>query len=621
MLLSTVASVTEHRAGMEIRTRLFLSIIAVGILLGTSGYLVYDQISKVGRSFDQVQKEATPTIIALGNIKSDFNHLVAAILAYSIHTSEDHKEQVEQAKDRLLLSYDQYAAIEDDEEAAEALGDEIFELIVIGDGMVDIAEGGVEEGGLVGHTHDEEGAAVPSGGGGEEHMHDEAAADEAAMHELGSGAAAEEGHDHGAAGALAAGDSADVSHLHEALQEFDDQSAIVRAELDSMIEANFMDMQSKQEAVFTDISAGTNLTIIITVAALGVVGGVGSFVAHSLARRVTQLTKTANAIAQGRLDEKIAASGSDEIAALACNFEHMRKSLVDAQKLLKSRNEQLEELNAVLGRANEQLKKLDKLKDEFISVASHELRSPIHPILGYASAARDGMIPSNEALSVIYDQALRLRQLANDILDVSRIESGTLPYAMARMNVHETLLACVQAVRPTVNADSVSLVANIDAGGEDVEIVGDAERLRQVFMNILGNAIKFTKKGSITVDTRLDRARNTIAITFSDTGGGIPADIMPGLFNKFVTQKVGEDMSHGTGLGLFISRAIVGAHGGTITAYNNNAGGATFRVELPVTPPPPTISGGGGAGERAKENAAAAAQNTGGRTQQQQRQQ
>jgi signal transduction histidine kinase len=236
----------------------------------------------------------------------------------------------------------------------------------------------------------------------------------------------------------------------------------------------------------------------------------------------------------------------------------------------------------VLERANAELKKLDKLKDEFISVASHELRSPIHPILGYASMARDGMIPSKEALDVIYAQAIRLKQLANDILDVSRIESGTLPYTMKKIGIHAVLLGCVEATRPSVNAGKVSLTTVVSPENEDLEIVGDRERLTQVFMNILGNAVKFTKKGRIIVETRLAAAGNKMEILFSDTGGGIPEEVLPKLFNKFVTKKVGEDVAHGTGLGLFICKAIVEAHGGKISAYNNGDGGATFRIELPL---------------------------------------
>ncbi|MGI0019262.1 MAG: sensor histidine kinase [Nitrososphaera sp.] len=530
---------------MEIRTRLFLSILAVGILLGISGYLFYDQILKVGRSFDEVQNRATPLIIALGDIKSDFNQLVASILAFTIHGSPEHEQEVEAAKEELLASYDDYAAIEQDGAASEKLGDEIFALMVLGDGMVEIGQGSA-------HDHGE----------------DPAMADEA---------------DHAAAGP-ADGSAAepDVEELHLALQEFDAQAMSVRAELDSRIEANVASMQVKQAAVLTDIANGTNLTVLITIAALGVVVGVGGFVAYSLTKRVTQLARTANSIAQGRLEQQITTTGSDEIAALASNFEHMRKSLVQAQGDLKDKNLKLEDLNVILEKANAELKKLDKMKDEFISVASHELRSPIHPILGYASMARDGMIPSKEALDVIYGQATRLKQLANDILDVSRIESGTFPYSMKRTGIHEVLSSCIEATKPSVDAGRVSLVADLSEENEEVEAEADRERLTQVFMNILGNALKFTKKGRITVGTRL-AASGMLEITFSDTGAGIPEEVLPKLFNKFVTKKVGEDVAHGTGLGLFICKAIVEAHGGRISAFNNSAGGATFRIELPVS--------------------------------------
>lgn len=534
---------------MEIRTRLFLSILAVGILLGISGYLFYDQILKVGRSFDEVQHRATPIIIALGGIKSDFNHLVASILTFSIHASPEHEEKVEAAKEQLLESYDVYAALEQDEAAAEALSDGIFSLMVLGDGMVELSRGNAHEHGEEPATGDEADHAAAS------------AADEP--------------------GAAAAGP--DIDELHFALQEFDAEAMSVRAELDGRIKANVASMQVKQAAVLTEIETGTNLTVLFTIAALCVVVGVGGFVAYSLTKRVTQLARTANSITQGHLEEQITTTGSDEIATLASSFEHMRKSLVRAQGDLKDKNLKLEDLNVILEKANIELKKLDRLKDEFISVASHELRSPIHPILGYASMARDGMIPGKEALDVIYGQAVRLKQLANDILDVSRIESGTLPYSMKKIGIHGVLLSCIEATRPSVDEGKVSLVANLSDENEEVEAMADRERLTQVFMNILDNALKFTKKGSITVETRLAPGSTMLEISFSDTGAGIPEEVLPKLFNKFVTKKVGEDVAHGTGLGLFICKAIVEAHGGKISARNNGAGGAVFKIDLPVS--------------------------------------
>jgi signal transduction histidine kinase len=192
--------------------------------------------------------------------------------------------------------------------------------------------------------------------------------------------------------------------------------------------------------------------------------------------------------------------------------------------------------------------------------------------------AKEGMISEKEALDVIYKQAKRLKQLASDILDVSRIESGSLPYSMKEINLYEILSTCVEAITPSVSSE-VRVVTDFEEQG--VEITGDSERLSQVFTNLLGNALKFTKKGKISVETHLV-SPDRVAVMISDTGGGIPKEIMPRLFNKFVTRKVGDDEVHGTGLGLFISKSIVEAHGGKISAYNNETGGATFKVELPL---------------------------------------
>lgn len=352
---------------MEIRTKLFLSIIATGVLLAISGYILFGQISKVGRSFDEVQKQATPTIIALGNVKSNFNQMIAAILAYTLHNSQEHQDEVDSAKEQLLQSYDQYAELEKDTDAAAKLGDDIFTLTVLGDTMIDVAQGGA----MAPHVHNPDGTVTT--------LPD--------------------------AQTNATAGPPDISRLHNALEEFDQQAMIVKDEIDSKIEANVADMQAKQGAVLADIEGGTNLTVLLTVSAMAVIGVIGGLVAYSISRRVNQLRKTADVIAQGNLQEQITTGGSDEIAALASNFEQMRKSLVQAQEELKSSNLQLQDINAVLEKANVELKKLDKLKDEFIGVAAHELRTPIHPILGYASMARDGMVPKEQALDMIYRQA------------------------------------------------------------------------------------------------------------------------------------------------------------------------------------------------------------------------
>jgi signal transduction histidine kinase len=186
------------------------------------------------------------------------------------------------------------------------------------------------------------------------------------------------------------------------------------------------------------------------------------------------------------------------------------------------------------------------------------------------------------AFDIIAKQASKLRQLANDILDVSRIESNTISYKMEKANVHEILLNTLVAASSNIDFREVSLNVQLDERNKDLLIMADKTRIAQVFTNIVGNAVKFTKKGEITVETRLNKDAKKLEIKVSDTGGGIPEEVLPRLFGKFVTKSVGDNNKHGTGLGLFISKAIVTAHGGTIRAHNNEKGGATFQIDLPA---------------------------------------
>ncbi|MGH9878529.1 MAG: sensor histidine kinase, partial [Nitrososphaerales archaeon] len=117
---------------------------------------------------------------------------------------------------------------------------------------------------------------------------------------------------------------------------------------------------------------------------------------------------------------------------------------------------------------------------------------------------------------------------------------------------------------------------------KDIEIEADKYRIGQVLTNVIGNAVKFTKDGRIKVESRIHENINKIQIKVSDTAGGIPTDVLPHLFGKFVTRSIGSEVRHGTGLGLFISKAIVNAHKGRIEADNNNEGGATFTITLPI---------------------------------------
>jgi signal transduction histidine kinase len=230
-----------------------------------------------------------------------------------------------------------------------------------------------------------------------------------------------------------------------------------------------------------------------------------------------------------------------------------------------------------------ELKDKDRLKEEFISIASHELRTPIQPILGFVDLARKGKVNPNVAFNEIYNQAIRLKNLANDILDVTKIESGNMVMMKELMSLNDVIRTLVHEKKITL-ANEVKLeVSLVDDRYATVNV--DRERLIQVLSNLINNAAKFTKNGTIQISTSFATGgygRKSVKIEITDSGNGIPQEIMQRLFTKFASKSVNTGTEHGTGLGLYVSRGIIEAHGGTISASNNqNRPGATFTILLP----------------------------------------
>jgi len=235
-----------------------------------------------------------------------------------------------------------------------------------------------------------------------------------------------------------------------------------------------------------------------------------------------------------------------------------------------------------MAQANNELKKLDELKDNFISIASHELKNPIQPILLCSELAKKGAMDKDKALDIVLTNARRLRQLSTDILDVSKIDSGNFTCILGRVRINEMVSELVKSAA-LVGNPNLKLEISID---QDIEIDGDKVRLFQVFSNLIGNAVKFTVEGCVRIETKTFPDRNMVEVSVSDTGTGIPDEMLPTLFNKFVSYSADQRNRHGSGLGLYIAKAIVDAHRGQISAQNNITGrGATFTVSLPIRHP------------------------------------
>jgi two-component system, OmpR family, sensor histidine kinase VicK len=230
-------------------------------------------------------------------------------------------------------------------------------------------------------------------------------------------------------------------------------------------------------------------------------------------------------------------------------------------------------------REYERLKEIQKMKDEFINVAAHELRTPIQPILGLSEILHTKIkdIEQRQLLDTITRNAKRLQRLTDDILDVTKIESQSLKLNKERFNLNELIPNIIDGYRNHIEKDNVQVKLLYEPNNKDnIFVEADRVRIIQVISNLIGNAIKFTKEGTISIIT--EDKDNQVVVSVKDTGAGIDPEILPKIFTKFVTKSF-----QGTGLGLFISKSIVEAHGGKIWAGNNSDGkGATFSFSLPI---------------------------------------
>ena len=235
---------------------------------------------------------------------------------------------------------------------------------------------------------------------------------------------------------------------------------------------------------------------------------------------------------------------------------------------------------------NEQLKLNDKMQNEFINIAAHELRTPVQAILGYSELLRDAPERVGHFITPIIKNANRLRKLSNDILDVTRIESGLLRLNLETFNLNEVILDIVDDYRNEIERSGSDVRLIHEGQNEIIQIEGDKNRLTQVISNLVGNAIKFTTQGSITIKAEREKEKEDgkALVSVNDTGSGIDPEIMPRLFTKFVVKS-----NAGTGLGLFISKSIVEAHGGKIWALNNysldgnSSRGAIFAFSMSLS--------------------------------------
>ncbi len=339
----------------------------------------------------------------------------------------------------------------------------------------------------------------------------------------------------------------------------------------------------------------TILAIVITVIAV-------TLHLRRVTRPIIELVGATKSIAAGDLSTEIAVKIEDEVGLLASSFNQMAQDLrrtidekdgyandlkklnIELEDKVKERTRELEVANEELQKANIKIREADRLKSEFLANMSHELRTPMNAIIGFTRLVNrkaGDLLPAKqrENLEKVEMSANQLLNLINDILDLSKIEAGKMTVSVMPVHLAPLVDTCFATVEPMVKKETVRLVKEVPV--DLPELTTDQDKLKQIMINLLSNALKFTEQGEVKLTAV--REDSKVKITVSDTGIGMPAEALKYIFDEFRQVDGSSTRKHGgTGLGLSITKKLVDLLGGTVDVSSIENEGSTFAIVLPL---------------------------------------
>lgn len=317
-----------------------------------------------------------------------------------------------------------------------------------------------------------------------------------------------------------------------------------------MLHTRMPEIRATQQSIIRMFSTAAAVGILISFI-------VGFLFSRHLSNPIQRMNRVARRIASGEFTEKIPISGKDEVWQLAENFNHMVQSL----------------------------EQLETLRRDFVSNVSHELRTPITTIKGFVEGILDGTIPQERQqtyLRIVCDETNRMKRMVNDLLDLTKLESGAATLNRTSFDINELIRICV--ISMSQQLEDKNLMFDADFVTDRLFVRADRDAIQRVLLNLMGNAVKFTPDGGeIRVRTRQERDHCHVEV--SDTGTGISEADLPFVFDRFYkTDKSRSTDRTGLGLGLAITKNILTAHGETIFVESGINHGTTFHFTLQAAP-------------------------------------
>ncbi len=334
------------------------------------------------------------------------------------------------------------------------------------------------------------------------------------------------------------------------------------------------------------INANTRTTILLCFVALAIAILVGMITSRLIAKPIQRLSQAAAAIADGELETRVNIQDINELAVLSTSFNQMASELQESFENLETK---VADRTIELQKAKEQAEVANVAKSEFLANMSHELRTPLNAILGFTQVMnRDRSLNKSqlENLGIIGRSGEHLLALINDVLDMSKIESGRIALHKTDFDLRESLYLVVEMFQ--MRADTKDLYLKLEQSADLPQFIRtDEKKLRQVLINLINNALKFTKIGGITINVKLENLEDNgslahIHFSVVDTGAGIAADEADKVFDPFMQTESGRKSEQGTGLGLPISRKFVQLMGGDITFKSEVGVGTAFEFDIQV---------------------------------------